>query len=79
MPKLKMTPTEKKLDYFPRLVKSKIELLGMKNVETLAARAGISRQTMYNRLQNPGKTTLIELLRIAEVLKFTEEEKRLIM
>lgn len=79
MPKLKMTPTEKKLDYFPRLVKSKIELLGMKNVEALAARAGISRQTMYNRLQNPGKTTLIELLRIAEVLKFTEEEKRSIV
>ena len=79
MPKLKMTPTEKKLEYLSRLIESKIKLYGIKNVAALATRVGVSKATMYDRLKHPDKMALIELLRISEILRFTDEEKGLII
>lgn len=61
-PKLKKTECEKKLDFMPRLIRSKAELIGIKNLDALAARVGISHSTMYKRLRDPGGITFLEMI-----------------
>lgn len=58
-----------------KMLKDKISERGM-NVETLAAKIGIDRSTMYRKLNFDISTTVAEAIRIKDALGLTNEEAR---
>lgn len=56
------------------LLKEKISISGMTKV-SISNRAGISRETLYNRLDGIGEFTASEIMGITGALKLTKEER----
>lgn len=56
------------------MLKDKIRKSGMK-MTAIAEKAGISRETLYNRFKGIGDFTASEMMAISEVLSLTNKER----
>lgn len=79
MPKLREPPETKQDKLFLALIEKNKVLCGIYEDQELAARLGIDRKTMRNKLREPDRFTRRELRRLFNILRFTEEEKSLVV
>lgn len=79
MPKLKDSPEEKQDKLFKALVAKNMALYGCKNNRELAARLHIGEKAFYLKIKDPDRFTRKELRRLFTLLKFTEEEKGMVV
>ena len=73
MPKLKESEFQIKDRLYKAEIARQMEFLGIDRI-TLAKRIGVSRPTIYTKLNNPSKQTLAEMRKICSVLKISSEE-----
>jgi len=78
MPKLKERPEVTQDKLFRGLI-SKYMIISGYDVQELADKLHIHRVTLHRKLKNPDSFTRGELRRLFQILKFTDEEKGLVM
>lgn len=75
MPRLRQTESQQHDTRLIALIEYRAKLVGIKNVEQLAPRVGMTERTLYNRYHAPKEFKRGELQRIFTALKFTDEDK----
>ncbi len=78
MPKLKESEELQKDRLTRAYIAKNMELYGL-NDEQIAIKLRCTKRTFQNKKKRPGTFTLGELRRLATVIKFSDEEKALIM
>ena len=79
MPKLKQPPAEMRAVRFKAAVSHNMVLCGISNVGELAPKVGLSTSGLYRRLKDPGMFSVNELYKLYSVLRFTDEQKLLLV
>ena len=68
MPRVNMATKSDNRDYLIRLIRSRIELYGLKRSDVAKAMSKDER-TLSNRFKDPGSFTLDEMIRVCKKLK----------
>lgn len=71
MPKLKMLHDPKRVS---KLIQQYIKIERKSSVDSTASRIGMSKQTLYNRIEDPDSLKLREVRRIGQALGIPPEE-----
>lgn len=79
MPRLKERPEVTQDKQFCGKVAEKMILYGYDTKEDLAERLGINRKTLRYKLADPDKFNRKELRQLFRILKFSAEEKGMVM
>lgn len=78
MPRLKETENQKKDNFVRAYIAKNKELVGLTDQE-ISARLHMTRNTYYLKKKKPSTFTLGEIRKLVEILKFSEEEKKVFM
>ena len=65
-----MSEKEQQDQQIKALIAKNATYLGIKNNEDMAKRIGVSRTTMYKKLEHPETFTVKEIRRLAKILNF---------
>lgn len=74
MPKLALSPYEKRNNDFVGNIKKYLHLRGVEDNCQLAKRLGIDPSTLRRKLEDPGKFSLQQLREITTILRFSRED-----
>lgn len=77
MPKIK--PLDNGNTVLRAIISKNMTLQGFQHNKELAPRMRMHEQTLNYKIKDPGKFTLKELRLLSQVLRFTEEDKQLIL
>lgn len=78
MPKLRLSEQQQKNRAFLAAVNKHLTLMSMRK-EEFSHLMGMSRSTLWGKLNDPTQFRLYELLQLHKALEFTEEEKHILL
>jgi hypothetical protein len=74
MPKLKISEHEAKDRTFKATVKKAMVMQGIENLTELSLKLGMVKNTLYVKFRSPEKFSILEVRKLAEVLKLSKED-----